>query len=270
MSRLVAENNRSAPANTPTHRLSFHRHFFSQPWRGRRRCDSLAAQRKARFVASGVKNIKKKAAPPRPLMTTPHFDFEREAFANGHLWVAGVDEVGRGPLAGPVGVAAVILDPDDLPEGLNDSKVLPALARESLCEIIFAKALSVSVVFASVEEIDLFNIRGAALRAMTRSIAALSVRPHFALIDGRDLPEGLICPARPIIDGDALSMSIAAASIVAKTMRDALMRNLGLEYPQYGFGDHAGYATVAHRRALASAGPCPYHRRSFRLEPQQE
>jgi ribonuclease HII len=222
-------------------------------------------------VASGVKNGKKKVAPPpRPVVTTPHFDFEREAFANGHRWVAGVDEVGRGPLAGPVGVAAVILDPDDLPQGLNDSKVLLAPARESLCEIIFAKALSVSVVFASVEEIDLFNIRGAALRAMARAVSALSVRPHYVLIDGRDLPDGLICPARPIIDGDALSMSIAAASIVAKTMRDALMRNLGLEYPQYGFAEHVGYATVGHRRALASAGPCPYHRRSFRLEPREE
>jgi ribonuclease HII len=222
-------------------------------------------------VASSVKTIKKKIAPPpRPVATTPHFDFEREAFANGHRWVAGVDEVGRGPLAGPVGVAAVILDPDDLPEGLDDSKVLLAPARESLCEIIFAKALSVSVVFASVEEIDLFNIRGASLRAMARAVAALSLRPHLALIDGRDLPDGLICPARPIIDGDALSMSIAAASIVAKTMRDALMRNLGLEYPQYGFAEHVGYATVGHRRALASAGPCPYHRRSFRLEPREE
>jgi ribonuclease HII len=210
-------------------------------------------------VASGVKNGRKKVA-PRPPTTTPHFDFEREAFASGHRWVAGVDEVGRGPLAGPVGVAAVILDPDDLPEGLNDSKVLLAPARESLCEIVFA----------SVEEIDLFNIRGAALRAMARAVAALSVRPHFVLIDGRDLPDGLICPARPIIDGDALSMSIAAASIVAKTMRDALMRNLGLEYPHYGFAEHVGYATAGHRRALASAGPCPYHRRSFRLEPREE
>jgi ribonuclease HII len=222
-------------------------------------------------VGIGVKSTKKKAAPPPlPLAITPHFEFEREAFANGHRWVAGVDEVGRGPLAGPVGVAAVILDPDDLPEGLNDSKVLPAPVRETLCEIIFAKALSVSVVFASVEEIDLFNIRGAALRAMARAIAALSVRPHFALIDGRDLPDALICPARPIIDGDALSMSIAAASIVAKTMRDALMRNLDRDYPQYGFAGHVGYATVGHRRALAASGPCPYHRRSFRLEPQEE
>jgi len=217
-----------------------------------------------------VKNVKKKVALPLPAAITPHFDFEREAFANGHRWVAGVDEVGRGPLAGPVGVAAVILDPDDLPEGLDDSKVLPAPMRESLCEIIFAKALSVSVAFASVEEIDLFNIRGAALRAMARAVAALSLRPDLALIDGRDLPDGLICPARPIIDGDALSMSIAAASIVAKTMRDALMRNLARDYPHYGFEEHVGYATVGHRRALASSGPCPYHRRSFRLQSEEE
>jgi ribonuclease HII len=217
-----------------------------------------------------LKTTKKKVAPPPLPPTSPHFDFEREAFANGHQWVAGVDEVGRGPLAGPVGVAAVILDPDDLPDGLNDSKVLPAPVRERLCEIIFAKALSVSVAFASVEEIDLFNIRGAALRAMARAVAGLSLRPHFVLIDGRDLPAGLICPARPIIDGDALSMSIAAASIIAKTMRDALMRNLGRDYPQYGFAEHVGYATVGHRRALAALGPCPYHRRSFRLEPEEE
>jgi ribonuclease HII len=219
---------------------------------------------------AGAKIAKKKAAPSRPAPVAPHFDFEREAFASGHRWVAGVDEVGRGPLAGPVGVAAVILDPDDLPEGLNDSKVLLAPARESLCEIIFVKALSVSVVFPSVEEIDLFNIRGAALRAMTRAVAALSLRPHYALIDGRDLPDGLVCPARPIIDGDALSMSIAAASIVAKTMRDALMRNLDRDYPHYGFADHVGYATAKHRQALSLSGPCPYHRRSFRLGPEED
>jgi len=155
------------------------------------------------------------AAPPLPAAATPHFDFEREAFACGHRWVAGVDEVGRGPLAGPVGVAAVILDPDDLPFGVDDSKALPEAKREHLCEIIFAKALSVAIVFASVDEIDAMNIRGAALRAMARAVAGLSLRPHLALIDGRDTPDGLICPARPIVGGDGLSMSIAAASIVA-------------------------------------------------------
>ena len=212
----------------------------------------------------------KVAPPPMPLATTPHFDFEREAIAGGHRWVAGVDEVGRGPLAGPVGVAAVILDPDDLPVGLDNSKVLPAPKRKSLCEIIFAKALSVSIVFASVEEIDAFNIRGAALRAMARAVAALSLRPDLALIDGRDAPDGLICRARPIIGGDGLSMSIAAASIVAKTTRDALMRNLGRDFPEYGFAEHVGYATAGHRRALMLSGPCPYHRRSFRLGADQD
>jgi ribonuclease HII len=198
-------------------------------------------------------------------VSEPHFDFEREAMAKGCRWVAGVDEVGRGPLAGPVGVAAVILDPADLPEGLDDSKVLSVAKRDALRPIIFAKALSVSIVFASVEEIDTHNIRGAALRAMARAVGALSVRPDLALIDGRDVPDGLTCPARAIVGGDALSLSIAAASIIAKTTRDALMRNLAREYPQYGFADHVGYATELHRQALALAGPCPYHRRSFRL-----
>jgi ribonuclease HII len=203
-------------------------------------------------------------------MSGPHFHFEREAMATGSRYIAGVDEVGRGPLAGPVGVAAVILDPEDLPEGLDDSKVLTEAQRDALRPIIFAKALSVSVVFASPSEIDIYNIRGAALRAMARAIAALHLRPCFALIDGRDLPDKLVCPGRAIIDGDALSMSIAAASIIAKTTRDALMRNLHLEYPHYGFADHVGYATAAHRKALAASGPCPYHRRSFRLAPDQE
>jgi hypothetical protein len=131
---LLGASQRFRSTHAGANRVSFHRHFHFAPWLACRGCDSLVARRKVRFVASGVKTIKKKAAaPPRPLMTTPHFDFEREAFASGHRWVAGVDEVGRGPLAGPVGVAAVILDPDDLPEGLNDSKVLLAPARESLC-----------------------------------------------------------------------------------------------------------------------------------------
>ena len=150
------------------------------------------------------------------------------------------------------------------------SKVLPEAKRQELCEIIFAKALSVSIVFASVDEIDAMNIRGAALSAMARAVAGLSLRPDLALIDGRDSPDGLVCPARPIIGGDGLSMSIAAASIVAKTMRDALMRNLGGDYPQYGFAEHVGYATAGHRRALALSGPCPYHRRSFRLAPEED
>ncbi len=150
------------------------------------------------------------------------------------------------------------------------SKALTEARRDDLRPIIFAKALSVSIVFASVEEIDAYNIRGAALRAMARAIGGLSLRPDLALIDGRDVPDGLICPARPIVGGDGLSMSIAAASIIAKTTRDALMRNLAREYPQYGFANHVGYATASHRLALALAGPCPYHRRSFRLSENQE
>ncbi len=221
-------------------------------------------------MAGAARSVKKQSTAPAPLADTPHFDFEREAFASGHRWVAGVDEVGRGPLAGPVGVAAVILDPDDLPFGVDDSKVLPEARREELCAIIFAKALSVSIVFASAEEIDVMNIRGAALTAMARAVAGLSQRPDLALIDGRDSPDGLICPARTIVGGDALSMSIASASIVAKTMRDALMRNLHRDFPDYGFAEHVGYATAGHRRALALSGPCPYHRRSFRLGPEED
>ena len=198
-------------------------------------------------------------------MSGPHFDFEREAIGHGCRWVAGVDEVGRGPLAGPVGVAAVILDPDDLPDGLDDSKALPEAKRDALKGVILARAVSVSVAFASAEEIDRFNIRGATLRLMARAVAALNVRPDLVLIDGRDVPDGLVCRGLPIIGGDALSMSIAAASIIAKTTRDALMRNLGRDYPGYGFDSHAGYATAFHRRALVRLGPCPYHRRSFRL-----
>ena len=203
-------------------------------------------------------------------MGKPNYKVERRLMREGAGPIAGVDEVGRGPLAGPVAVAAVILDPADLPKGVDDSKALSAPEREQLFEIILGKALSVAIAFASAEEIDCLNIRGATLAAMARAVNALSLRPAFALVDGCDWPPGLCCKGRAIVKGDASCLSIAAASIVAKTMRDALMRNLGLEYPQYGFGDHVGYATAGHRRALASAGPCPYHRRSFRLEPQQE
>jgi ribonuclease HII len=197
-------------------------------------------------------------------MGAPDFAFERELIAAGRTRVAGVDEVGRGPLAGPVGVAAVILDPDDLPDGLDDSKALSVARRESLCEAIYAKAVSVSLAFASVAEIDAFNIRGATLLAMARAVNALSARADFALIDGRDLPTGLRCPGRAIVGGDGRSMSIAAASIVAKVARDALMARLDSEHPGYGFARHAGYATRVHTEALRRLGPTPAHRRSFK------
>jgi ribonuclease HII len=199
-------------------------------------------------------------------MGAPDFAFERELIEGGCLRVAGVDEVGRGPLAGPVGVAAVILDLRDLPDGIDDSKALTAARREALCEVIYAKALSVSVAFASVAEIDALNIRGATLLAMARAVNGLSLRADFALVDGRDVPAGLRCPARAIVGGDALSLSIAAASIIAKVARDALMTRLDKVHPGYGFADHAGYATRAHVEALARLGPTALHRRSFRVK----
>jgi ribonuclease HII len=193
----------------------------------------------------------------------PDYTAERERLALGARWVAGIDEVGRGPLAGPVGVAAVILDPDDLPDGLDDSKALGAERREFLSGVIFLKARAVAIAFASAAEIDAYNIRGATLRAMARAVAALAIRPDFALIDGRDIPDGLPCPAAALIGGDARSSSIAAASIVAKVARDALMARMDECFPGYGFARHAGYATSAHREALGRLGPTPLHRRSF-------
>ena len=197
-------------------------------------------------------------------MGAPDFAFERELIASGRALVAGVDEVGRGPLAGPVCVAAVILDPDDPPEGVDDSKALSPQRREALSELVFAKARCVSIAFASAEEIDALNIRAATLLAMARAVSGLCLKADFALIDGRDVPDGLGCPARAIVRGDARSASIAAASIVAKVARDALMRRLDAVCPGYGFARHAGYATRAHVEALARLGPTPFHRRSFK------
>ncbi|MGO9392087.1 ribonuclease HII [Rhodoblastus sp.] len=191
-----------------------------------------------------------------------HFELETVLLAQGIGLIAGVDEVGRGPLAGPVCVAATILDRDNLPEGLDDSKKLSAARREALYEEIFARALAVSVVFAPAAVIDAINIRQATLAAMTRAAQALSIAPQFVLVDGNDLPN-LPCPGRAVIDGDAISLSIAAASIVAKVARDRLMARLDLLHPGYGFSDHAGYSTEAHRAALQRLGPCREHRRSY-------
>jgi ribonuclease HII len=196
----------------------------------------------------------------------PDLALERAALAQGARFVAGVDEVGRGPLAGPVGVAAVILGPEP-PPGLDDSKKLGKARREALYPLILESALSVSVVFAPAEEIDRFNIRGATLRAMARAVAGLALKPDFALIDGRDAPPGLICPARAVVGGDGLSASIAAASIVAKVARDRLMARMDGLFPGYGFAAHAGYPTAAHRAALTRRGQTPLHRRSFRVLP---
>lgn len=177
--------------------------------------------------------------------------------------VAGVDEVGRGPLAGPVVAAAVILPPDlELP-GLDDSKRLGARRRTELAQEIHERA-TVSIALASVAEIDRLNILQATLLAMRRAIAGLRPVPAGVLIDGNRLPEGLALPARAVVGGDGLETVIAAASIVAKVHRDRLMADLDTQYPGYGLGQHAGYGTAAHLDALRRLGPSPVHRRSFR------
>lgn len=192
----------------------------------------------------------------------PHFRVEKRLLRDG-LWpVAGVDEVGRGPLAGPVTAAAVILDPNRLPKGVDDSKALSLKAREAAFESIAECALAIGVAFASAQEIDALNIRQACLLAMVRAVTALSLAPRHVLVDGND-PPTLACPAEPIVKGDASSLSIAAASIVAKVMRDRQMRRLAELYPPYGFATNAGYGTKEHLAAIASLGPTPYHRMSF-------
>ena len=193
----------------------------------------------------------------------PHFRIERRHISQG-LWpIAGIDEAGRGPLAGPVAVAAVILDPARLPRGLDDSKQLGERTREKLFDMIMQKALCVSIALASAREIDRVNIRQATLNAMRRAAAGLSITPAHVLIDGKDVPEGLTCSGQAIVKGDGTSLSIAAASIVAKVTRDRLMKRLAQHYPAYGFESHAGYGTRAHLAAIAEHGPCPYHRFSF-------
>jgi len=176
--------------------------------------------------------------------------------------LCGVDEVGRGPWAGPVVVAAVLAEPGRLPAGVADSKALTAAARADLFERICGVA-EVSIVFATAERIDRLNIRGATLWAMGRAVAGLSSRPAGALIDGRDVPGGLCCPGLALVGGDGLSPSIAAASIVAKVVRDRLMTVLGEAVPGYGFERHKGYGTPEHAAALTRLGPTVHHRRSF-------
>lgn len=174
----------------------------------------------------------------------------------------GVDEAGRGPLAGPVVAAAVILPPNTPLSGLNDSKKLSPRRRERLAAEIRATALAWAVAEASAAEIDEWNILRATLRAMARAVAALPVMPDEVLVDGNQAP-ALEVPVRTIIGGDALEPAIMAASILAKTHRDARLVALDARYPEYGFARHKGYGTAAHLAALARLGPCPEHRRSF-------
>ncbi|RTL85118.1 MAG: ribonuclease HII [Hyphomicrobiales bacterium] len=192
----------------------------------------------------------------------PDFRIEGRLYRQGVWPVAGVDEVGRGPLAGPVTAAAVILDPKRMPRGLDDSKALAQKAREDAFERIMKKALAVSVAFVTPAEIDAMNIRQATLAAMARAVAGLSRAPAYVLVDGSDPPR-LACPCRAIVKGDAAALSIAAASIVAKVARDAMMRRLGGHFPAYGFETNVGYAAKRHLDALREIGPTPIHRMSF-------
>ena len=177
--------------------------------------------------------------------------------------MAGVDEVGRGPLAGPVTAAAVVFDPARIPEGLNDSKKLTKRARAGLYDKIMAVA-DVSIAHASVEEIDEINILRASHLAMERALAGLKAPADYALIDGNMIPRGLALPAETIIKGDARSLSIAAASIMAKVCRDCVMLSLAQQHPGYGWETNAGYGSKSHMSALQKLGPTPHHRRSFK------
>jgi len=180
-----------------------------------------------------------------------------------HLLTCGVDEAGRGPWAGPVTAAAVILDPARPITGLTDSKKLTEAARDRLAPEIRARAIAWAVAEASPEEIDWLNIREATFLAMTRAIAGLSAKPAAILIDGNALPKNLPAPARAIIKGDLTEPAISAASILAKTHRDAQMKAFCTAHPGYGFSQHKGYGTTAHAEALARLGPCAIHRMSF-------
>jgi ribonuclease HII len=181
--------------------------------------------------------------------------------------VAGVDEAGRGPLAGPVVAAAVILDDSRPVDGLADSKTLPEARREALAPLIRDRALAWGIGMAAAQEIDTLNILRATLLAMQRALAALAVEPGHVRVDGNRCPSlveiGLACTAEAVVGGDATVAEISAASILAKTSRDAWMRRAAQEYPGYGFERHKGYPTALHLQALARLGPCPLHRRSF-------
>ncbi len=205
---------------------------------------------RAGFVARMVKH------------SVPDYQFEAIAIASGACRVVGVDEVGRGPLAGPVTAAAVWLNPDAIPDGLNDSKLLTRARRIALSAALHDVA-DISIAHASVDEIDAMNILQASHLAMLRAIRGLPKRPDFALIDGTMIPQNMPCHARAIVKGDMRSLSIAAASIVAKVARDRVMVDLAQQHPGYGWETNAGYPTAAHRAALLSLGITAHHRRSF-------
>ena len=191
-----------------------------------------------------------------------NYDLETELRISGKEIIAGIDEVGRGPWAGPVTACAVILDPNNIPDGLNDSKVLTAKRREQLFDLIMDSA-QVSCVHVEVAEIDLINILQATFRAMERAVSHLPI-PNHILVDGNKLPPNLPSQATAIVKGDAKSASIAAASIIAKVTRDRLMSDLSEVYPGYGWEKNAGYGTKMHQLGLLNHGVTPHHRRSFK------
>ncbi|MDD6645896.1 MAG: ribonuclease HII [Oscillospiraceae bacterium] len=188
--------------------------------------------------------------------------YENEALSKGYNNICGVDEAGRGPLAGPVCAAAVILPKGEIIEGVNDSKKLTEKKREALYDVIKEKAVAYSIAFATVEEIEEMNILNATMVAMKRAVEGLKVPADYAMIDGNKIPD-LNIPAECVVKGDANSISIAAASILAKVTRDRLCAKYESEYPQYGFAKHKGYGTKQHREMILKYGPCKIHRMSF-------
>jgi ribonuclease HII len=188
---------------------------------------------------------------------------EKQLLTEGYQFIAGVDEVGRGALAGPVVAAAVILNLDDVPKGINDSKQLTRRERERLTDEIKARALAFSLAQIEPDEIDKINILRASLAAMFSAVKLLNPPSDYVLIDGNQRISQLSCSQRPVIKGDSLSVSIAAASIIAKVARDNLMKEYDEKYPGYGFARHVGYATRVHQEALTVLGPSPIHRLTF-------
>ncbi|MCI2113325.1 MAG: ribonuclease HII [Ruminococcus sp.] len=189
-------------------------------------------------------------------------EYEQNAELKGYKSICGVDEAGRGPLAGPVCAAAVILPSDTIIDGVNDSKKLSEKKREALFDVIKETAVSYCIAYASVEEIESINILNATMLAMKRAVEGLDVKADYAMIDGNKMPQ-LDIDGETIVKGDAKSMSIACASILAKVSRDRLLYEYAKEYPQYKFDKHKGYSTAAHIEAILEYGPCPYHRMSF-------
>lgn len=193
----------------------------------------------------------------------PDYEFEKAAVNSGFSCICGVDEAGRGPLAGPVCAAAVILPEGAVIEGLDDSKKLTEKKREGLYDIIKETAVAYSVAYGTLEEIETVNILEATYLAMNRAIEGLTIKPDFSLIDGNRVPRGIKIPCETVVKGDSKSMSVAAASVLAKVTRDRLMLEYDKKYPEYNFKKHKGYGTKEHTELIKQYGPCEIHRLSF-------